>query len=83
MFPPRTPASSRHDVGLQPPDHEVETELEALTHGDFHGALRAAMWVQIGLVAIMLPLSTLLPRHAREEGTAAVPAPEAPVPEYV
>lgn len=46
--------------------------FSALGHVGFHAAFDRTLWVEVGSLAVMVVLSALLPRHAREPGAEAV-----------
>lgn len=46
------------------------------SHGDFHNAFVRTIWVQIGSLIVMVLLTWLLPKHAREPGTGLDVTPE-------
>jgi MFS family permease len=50
--------------------------FSAAGHGDFHNAFARTLWVQIAALAVMVLLTWLLPRYAREPGAeAGIPTP--------
>jgi EmrB/QacA subfamily drug resistance transporter len=50
--------------------------FSAAGHGGFHNAFARTLWVQIAALAVMVVLTWLLPRYAREPGAeAGIPTP--------
>jgi uncharacterized membrane protein YfcA len=50
--------------------------FSAASHGDFHNAFVRTLWVQVGTTVVMVLLTWLMPKHAREPGAELGNAPE-------